>query len=195
MRLPKSYGLMLNPTLVLRGIAAILSLVTFIILVIDGHEPFIAADIFVMLILLLDIIMIAHHSVSEVFKVTVELRQQPWSRDLGSQNKPKVATYFDCGFSICLFICLLIGSAVRDRWNRGACDAGVVIGYIVVFLQFLMAVPFLENMTLSIKLYENRGKAPLDTKRPEVFDDTERGSARRRTTEAEAPAQSAEDLV
>lgn len=58
-----------------------------------------------------------------------------------------------------------------------------------------MAVPFLENMALTIKLHETRGKAPLDTKVPDVVDETERGSARRRTPESEERTQSAEDLV
>ena len=62
-------------------------------------------------------------------------------------------------------------------------------------LQFATALPFWENMVLQIKLYETRGKVPLDTKRPEVVDETERGSARRRTPESEDQGQSAEDLV
>lgn len=132
MRLPRNYSATLNPVLVLRIIASILSLTTFIILVIDGGDEFIAADIFVMCILILNILMILHHSVSDVFKVTVELRQQAWSRDLGGQNKPKVATYFDYGFSIALLICLLIGNGVKNRWDGGAWQGAVVVGYVVV---------------------------------------------------------------
>ena len=62
-------------------------------------------------------------------------------------------------------------------------------------LQFLMALPILEKFALTIKLHETRGKAPLDTKAADVVDETERGSARRRTPEAEVRAESAEDLV
>lgn len=58
-----------------------------------------------------------------------------------------------------------------------------------------MAVPLLDNLTLTIKLHETKGKAPLDTKVPEVVDETERGTARRRTTDTEECAQTAEDLV
>lgn len=58
-----------------------------------------------------------------------------------------------------------------------------------------MAFPFLDNLMLTIKLHETKGKAPLDTKVPEVVDETERGSARRRTVEATEPVRSAEDLV
>ena len=131
-RLPRSYGLTLNPVLLLRIIASILSLTTFIILVIDGGEQFIAADIFVMFILILDILMILHHFLSHVFKVTVELRQQAWSRDWGSQNKPKVSIYFDYGLSMCLLLCLIIGNAVKNRWDDGPWQAAVVVGYVVM---------------------------------------------------------------
>jgi hypothetical protein len=131
-RLPKNHSITLNPIVVLRIIASILSLTTFIILVIDGGNAFIAADIFVMCILILNIVMIVHHSVSDVFKVTVELRQQAWSGDLGSKSKPKVATYFDYGFSIALLLCLLIGNTVKDRWHDGAWKAGVIVGYLLM---------------------------------------------------------------
>jgi hypothetical protein len=132
MRLPRSYSATLKPVLLLRILASILTLTTFIILVIDGGDQFIAADIFAMSILILDILMVLHHFVSEVFKVTVELRQQAWSRDLGSQNKPKVSIYFDYGLSMCFLLCLIIGNGVKNRWDGGAWQAAVIIGYIVV---------------------------------------------------------------
>ena len=131
-RLSRNYSTTLNPILLLRIISSILSLTTFIILVIDGGDAFIAADIFVMCILILNILMIIHHTVSDVFKVTVELRRQAWSRDLGGKGKLKVVTYFDCGLSIALLICLLIGNAVQDRWHGGAWQAAVIIGYFVM---------------------------------------------------------------
>jgi hypothetical protein len=59
-----------------------------------------------------------------------------------------------------------------------------------------MATPLLESWTLSIKLSDTRGKTPLDTKALDVVDDSERGSARHRTTEsAEEQQRSVEDLV
>lgn len=57
-----------------------------------------------------------------------------------------------------------------------------------------MAVSFLDDMALTIKLHETRGKAPLDTKAQDVVEETERGSARRRTPESE-DGTTAEDLV
>jgi hypothetical protein len=132
MRLPRNYSVTFNLVLILRIIASILSLTSFIILVIDGGDQLIAADIFVMCILILDLLMIVHHFVSDIFKVTVELRRQAWSGDLGSKDKPKVATYFDYGLSIGLLLCLIIGNALKSRWDGGAWQAAVVIGYLVV---------------------------------------------------------------
>ena len=40
-------------------------------------------------------------------------------------------------------------------------------------LQVLMAVPLLDNLSLTIKLHETKGKEPLDTRVPEVVDETE----------------------
>ena len=63
-------------------------------------------------------------------------------------------------------------------------------------LQALRAVPVLDSLTLTIKLHESRGKAALYTKVPEVADETERGTARRRIAEtAEDRSQAADDLV
>lgn len=82
------------------------------------------------------------------------------------------------------------------RWG-GPWKAAVVLGYVVVLLQVLLAVPTLESksLTLTAKLSDSRGKAPKDTKVPFVTDETERGSARRRTTESDEPRQDAEDVV
>lgn len=76
LRLTRSYTATTSPILLLRLFASILSLVAFIILAIDGGDAFIAADIFVMSILIFDILMIFRHFMSDVFKVTVELRKQ-----------------------------------------------------------------------------------------------------------------------
>jgi hypothetical protein len=46
MHLPRAYSVTLNMVLFLHIIASFLSLITFIILVIDGGQPFIASDNF-----------------------------------------------------------------------------------------------------------------------------------------------------
>lgn len=128
---PTTYSITLNPVLVLRIISTILALTTFIILVIDGGDAFIAADIFLMSIIIGNVLMVIHHGISHVFKVTVELRQQAWQPNLASKNKPKISMYFDVVLSIILMICLLIGNAVSDHWG-GAWRAAVIVGYFIV---------------------------------------------------------------
>jgi len=194
---PTTYAVTFNPAVALRILSTVLALITFIILVVDGESEFIAADIFLMSIIIVNILLIIHHFVSHVFKVTVEVRKQVWEADLvsKSKSKPKVAMYFDIGLAIIVLLCLIIGSSVK-RWG-GAWKAAVVIGYIVVLIQILIAVPTLDSKTLTLtaKLSDSKGKPPKDTKAVIVVDDTERGSARRRATESEEPRQSAEDLV
>lgn len=192
---PTTYGITFNLVIVLRILSTILAVITFIILVIDGGDEFIAADIFLMAIIILNIPMIIHYFVSHVFKVTVEVRRQSWKADLGSKNSPKISMYFDIGLALIVLLCLIIGNSVK-RWG-GAWKAAVVIGYIVVLFQVLIAVPTMESkeLTLTAKLSESKGKPSKDIKAPSVIEETERGSARRRTAESEDPTQSAEDLV
>jgi hypothetical protein len=77
MKFPKTYTITINPVLILRLISTILALTAFIIFVIDGGDAFIAADIFLMSIIIVNVLMIIHYFVSNVLKVTVELRHQP----------------------------------------------------------------------------------------------------------------------
>jgi len=191
-----TYSVTFNPLVALRILSTILALVTFIILAIDGDEEFIAADIFLMSMLIVNLLMIVHYFASHVLKVTVELRQQSWKRDV-PKTTPKVSMYFDVGLAVITLLCLIIGNSVKRGWGGSAWRSAVVIGYIVVLMQVLLAVPMLDkkNLTLTAKFSDAQGKAPEDTKIPTVVDETERGSARRRATESEEPRQASEDLV
>lgn len=122
----------LSPVLILRTLSFILALAAFIVFVIDGREAFIAADIFLALIMILNLSMVVQHSVSHVFKVTVELRQSAWKTDLGSSGKHKSSTYADIGLSAALTLCLILGNALTNRWYGGPYKSGVVVGYFVV---------------------------------------------------------------
>ena len=67
-------------------------------------------------------------------------------------------------------------------------------------LQVSLAVPIFneKSLTLTAKLNDLKGKPTPDTKVPVMVDNTERGSARRRTMDGEGEErrqQSAEDLV
>ncbi|KAL2075791.1 hypothetical protein VTL71DRAFT_734 [Oculimacula yallundae] len=201
-RMPTACSVTLSPVLVLRTISFILALAAFIVLVIDGREAFIAADIFLALIMILNLFSVVQHSISHVFKVTVELRQSSWKHDLGgSLGKAKTATYADLGLSAALTLCLIIGSAATNRYHEGAYRAGVIVSYFVVLCQVLAAVPVLDekSLTLSARLTDLKPKfAPRDNK---ISDQTtlstggaDMGSARRRGAESEEPRQG-EDLV
>ncbi|KAG4443827.1 hypothetical protein IFR05_000727 [Cadophora sp. M221] len=201
--MPTACSITLSPVLVLRTLSFILALAAFIVFVIDGREAFIAADIFLALIMILNISNIVQHSVSHVFKITVELRQSSWKHDLGgSAGKPKTITYVDIGLSASLTLCLILGNALTNRWYGGPYKAGVVVGYFVVLFQVLAAVPVLDekSLTLAARLTDLKPKfGPRDNK---ILSPThigaggaDTGSARRRATESEEPRQSPEDLV
>ncbi len=133
LRIPSACSITVAPVLVLRVISFILALSAFIVFVIDGGDAFIAADIFLAFIMILNVIMVVQYSVSHVFKVTVELRQTAWKHDLGGNpTKLKTITYVDIGLSGALTLCLILGNAFQNRYYGGPYRAAVVVGYFVV---------------------------------------------------------------
>lgn len=154
-----------------------------------------------MSIIIVNILIIAHRFASSLFVVTVEVRSTPWRADLSSNGRTKISTYLDVGLALVTFICLLIGFFIK-RWG-GAWKAAVTIGYIVVILQILLAVPALDSkrLTFTAKLTDTKGKSvdvnklPRDRQSTAVLGDFDNGSARRRTTESEEPTFSSEELV
>lgn len=154
-----------------------------------------------MFIIILNILIIAHHFASNLFVVTVEVRSAPWKANLGSTGKPKISTYLDIGLALITFLCLLIGFFVK-RYG-GAWKAAVTIGYIVVVLQILLAVPSLESkrLTFTAKLTDATAKAlganklPIDEQSTAVLGGVDSGFARRRTTDSEEAGLSPEGLV
>jgi len=146
---PTSYKITFSPAIALRVVSTILALTTFIIFVIDGGHAFIAADIFLMILIIVNLIMILHYCISHLLKVTVELRQQPWNKDLGPSNKTKLSMYFDVGLSLIILLCIIIGNVATNRW-RGAWKAAVVVGYFVVITQISQALPAMESKYLTL---------------------------------------------
>ncbi|CZT40790.1 uncharacterized protein RSE6_00446 [Rhynchosporium secalis] len=201
-RMATACSITMSPVLVLRTLSFILALAAFIVLVIDGREAFIASDIFLALIMILNLFSVVQHSVSHVFKVTVELRQSSWKHDLGgSFGKPKAITFADLGLSGALVLCLIIGNAATNRYHAGPYKAGVIVGYFVVLCQVLTAVPVLDekSLTLTARLMDLTPKfASRDNKIPAQADvscgGVDMGSARRRGGESEEPRQG-EDFV
>jgi hypothetical protein len=132
-RVPSSCAITIYPVLALRLISTILGLTSFIIFIIDGGAPFVAATIFLALLLIFNTIMIIHHSVSHIFKVTIELRRNEWRNELGrSQRKPKLSLYVDILLVASLSLSLIIGNGVKNNYWGGAWKGAVVVGWFVV---------------------------------------------------------------
>lgn len=125
-----TWSFTLNPPVVFRGLSTLLALIAFIIFCIDGGDEFIAADIFLMITIIANLLILIHYTVSHLVKVTVEVRQQSYA--LGDKKKPKVTTYLDLGFAAALALSLIIGNAVKRDWYGGAWKGAVVLGYLVV---------------------------------------------------------------
>lgn len=125
-----TWSITLDPILVVRGLSLILSLVAFIIFAIDGGTQFIAADIFLVVLMIMNVMMLVHYTVSHLVKVTVEVRQNSYA--LGNQKRPKASTYLDLFLAAALTLSLIIGNAVKDGWRGDAWRAAVIVGYFVV---------------------------------------------------------------
>ncbi|KAF8866759.1 hypothetical protein BDZ45DRAFT_667436 [Acephala macrosclerotiorum] len=198
--IPNTWSFTLNPIVVLRGLSLLLSLIAFLILCIDGGVEFIAVDIFLVCLMIINVLMLIHYTVSHLVKVTVEVRQQAY--DLGRAKKPRASLYLDLVFAAALILSLIIGNSVKNRWYGGAWKAAVILGWFVVVMQLLLAFPGLEtkSLTITIKLNDYQGKYTPDTKLPSQASTATMGAAdfgaarRRGTPEAEEPRQGAEDM-
>lgn len=200
------YSVTLNPLYALRILSTVLSITAFIIFVIDGGDAFIAADIFLAFTFIYNILILIQHSITHIFKITVELRSssEPWRHDIGStRRKVKPNMYIDVGLAVCLIICLIIGDACVNRYHGGgAWQAAVVLGWFVVIIQIMLAVPTLDkkSLTLSAKFNDLGSKEPEDTKymvpNSATTGSADMGAATRRGgTPGEEPRTMAEDLV
>lgn len=100
-------------------------------------------------------------------------------------------------------ICLIIGDACIYRYHGGgAWRAAVVLGWFVVVIQILLAVPALDNksLTLTAKLNDLGSKEPEDTKymvpNSATTGSADMGAATRRGgTPSEDSRTMAEDMV
>jgi len=155
-----------HPVIGLRIFSGIFSLIVFIILAIVGGDEFIATDVFVMMILLLNVFQVINHCLTNILKVTVEFRRSATSMSLVSHTKPRISMYFDIGLSLCLIISLAVGGAKKSTenhyWysNRIAWKVGYAFGWVVIALQLLLALPQLANkrLLLTAKLSDLNGE-------------------------------------
>ncbi len=126
---PSTCSTTFNPALVLRLASLIMGLIAFIIFIVDGGEPFIATDIFLAFIMILDFSMIVHHAISDVFQITVHLRHGSWKSDIRGSEKSNVAWYIDIALTLSLTISLIVGTAVS---YSGIWIAAAVFGYFIM---------------------------------------------------------------
>lgn len=130
---PKTCSLTLNPTLVLHLTSLILGIITFIIFIVDGNVPFIATDIFLAFIMLLDFFAIVHHAFSNVFQVTVQLRHRSWKSEPRGSETSKATRYIDLGLTFCLTVSLITGNAIRANYP-GVWIISAVFGYLIMYV-------------------------------------------------------------
>ena len=68
----------------------------------------------------MNVLQVINYTLTDLLKVTVELRHQSASMHLGSDTKPPISMYFDVGLSIALLISTAIGASVKNNsWGRG----------------------------------------------------------------------------
>jgi hypothetical protein len=130
-----SYSVSINPLYSIRVLSAIFACTSFIILVIDGGKAFIATDILLAFIIIHNFFAIVRHSITHIFKITVELRgcrSDGW-HDLGRGKKgAQPGKHIDIVLAVFLVICLIIGNACINRWQSGTWKVGLILGYVVV---------------------------------------------------------------
>jgi hypothetical protein len=126
---PSTCSTTFKPALVLRLASLVMGIIAFIIFIVDGNTPFIATDIVLAFIMILDFSMIVHHAISDVFQVTIHLRHGSWKVDIRGPEKSNAAWYIDIAITLALTISLIVGTAVS--WG-GIWIAAAVFGYIIM---------------------------------------------------------------
>ena len=126
---PSACSATLSPALVLRLASLIMGTIAFIIFIVDGDIPFIAADIFLAFIMILDFSMIVNHAISDVFQITIHLRNGFWKSDVRGSEKLDAAWYIDILLSTCLLVSLIVGNAIH---YAGIWIVAVIFGYFIM---------------------------------------------------------------
>ncbi|KAG9239047.1 hypothetical protein BJ875DRAFT_449286 [Amylocarpus encephaloides] len=198
---PSTWEVDIQPVICLRILSTILAIIIFVFWVVDGRGNFVAACIFDMMLIILNIVQLLSWLCTDVMKITVDMRGQSRQISLSNDGKDKirVSMYLEIFLSLVLLLSIAIGKSTRSRhWSGGLWKAGAIIGFTVVGLQILLALPQLANkrLILTAKLTSLTGKDIVDTKRPETgVAQVALESARRRTIESEEGRPSVEDMV
>ena len=153
-KFPQLWSITIDVTLIPRSISTVLSLTSFIIFCIDGGSSFIAADIFLMVTILYNIIITIHYCLSNLLKVTVELPQQAWKREIATPQNLNLPQYLDIIFASLSFLCVVIGRLMYSSWDDEPKDA-CIVAYFAVLMQVLCSLMHSKVMTLSAKFTDS----------------------------------------
>ena len=141
---PSACSATLSPALVLRLASLIMGTIAFIIFIVDGDIPFIAADIFLAFIMILDFSMIVNHAISDVFQITIYLRNGSWKSDVRGSEKLDAAWYIDILLSTCLLVSLIVGNAIH---YAGIWIVAVIFGYFIMWVMLERFADFADAWT------------------------------------------------
>ncbi|ESZ95146.1 hypothetical protein SBOR_4446 [Sclerotinia borealis F-4128] len=151
LRTPKSRSITINYVLILRLINLSLAIPSFIIFVRDGFEQYIAADIFLMLIMIFNTVRILHLFVSSVFQVTVEVSRGAWQSKLSVQpNGARATNVMDCILASGLGFAMIGG--LVNYWRNSQLVAGIVLAFFTMAIQYIIALP-IKNQTFMLKFH------------------------------------------
>ncbi|RDW94656.1 hypothetical protein BP5796_00419 [Coleophoma crateriformis] len=150
--LNQTYGITISPTTALRILSSIFCLTSVIILITQGRHFFIAADIFLILMMIQNALQFLKTIFTTTFRVSVEFRGR--EHDLGSlKKKLSLSIWLDVIWTLAAFLSLAIESAVyfSDRWNYGGgVIGGITVGYIAMLFHAPVVIPGLDKNTVTL---------------------------------------------
>ncbi|RDL39657.1 uncharacterized protein BP5553_03997 [Venustampulla echinocandica] len=132
----------IEPVYLPRVASTALGITIFVFFVIDGQSDYIGADIFVMLIVLLNIVVL----LGRILRLRCIKSCIPFDLKFKGKKDSKVLPCLDIGLSIALLVSMHLGRATRDHpYDHLKSTVGVYIGYGMIALQVLAALPQLAR--------------------------------------------------
>ncbi|TEY34240.1 hypothetical protein BOTCAL_0642g00010 [Botryotinia calthae] len=161
-RTSKSRSITINYVLILRLMNLGFGSAAFALFVISGGGQYIAADIFIMFILIFNAVRILRTFVSSVFHLTVEISRGSWQSKLSvGPNGAEATNVMDFVLASGL-LSSMIGGMVNNGRNNDVAD-GIILAFFALAIQYIIALP-IQDQTFMIKFHfhsekdENRGE-------------------------------------
>ncbi|KAB8296783.1 hypothetical protein EYC80_002200 [Monilinia laxa] len=151
---PQGRSIALNHVLILRLVNLSFALPSFIIFVRQGHEKYIGADIFLMLIMIFNTVRILHLFISSVFHITVEITRGSWQGRLSVRpNGARTTNVLDCLLASGLGIAMIGGMV--GNWRNHRVVGGIVLAFFTMAIQYIIALP-IKNQSFTLKFHCHR---------------------------------------